>query len=104
MKFPILSFCMTCLAATSATAANQWHVYFGCYTNAQTGSKGIMVSKFNSATGTLSEPVLAAETGSPSFLALHPDGKYLYAVGEGPRTATRVGRLVLFRSISRTAP
>ena len=30
----------------------------------------------------MSEPDLAAETGSPSFLAIHPSKKYLYAVGE----------------------
>lgn len=41
-----------------------------------------MVSKFNSATGKLEEPILAAVAASPSFLAVHPDGKHLYAVGE----------------------
>jgi len=82
MKHPLLALVVTCLATSSALAGNQWHVYFGCYTGVKTGSKGIMRSGFNSATGTLTEPVLAAETGSPSFLALHPGGKFLYAVGE----------------------
>jgi 6-phosphogluconolactonase len=75
----------TLLAAvltTSAIAGDTYHVYFGCYTNAKSGSKGIHISKFNSATGDLSEPDLAAETGSPSFLAIHPSKKYLYSVGE----------------------
>src|SRR5262249_53964110 len=34
------------------------------------------------ATGKLSEPKLAVETVNPSFLALHPSGRYLYAVNE----------------------
>ncbi len=75
----------TLLAAvltTSAIAADSYHVYFGCYTNAKSGSKGIHISKFNTTTGDLSEPDLAAETGSPSFLAIHPSKKYLYSVGE----------------------
>ena len=96
MKLPIISFFMTCLAATSVTAANQWHVYFGCYTSPQTGSKGIMLSKFDSNTGTLTEPTLAAETGSPSFLTIHPDGKHLYAVGEGAKEGYKGGPVSAF--------
>ncbi len=67
---------------TSAIAGENCLVYFGCYTNAKSGSKGIYVSKFNTGTGELGAPELAAETGSPSFLAIHPSKKYLYAVGE----------------------
>jgi 6-phosphogluconolactonase len=85
MKRLLPAILLACLSASSAAAGHQWHVYFGCYTGPKTGSKGIMVAKFDSATGSLSEPVLAAETGSPSFLAIHPDGKHLYAVGEGQR-------------------
>jgi 6-phosphogluconolactonase len=73
---------LSCLIASPAIAGSSWHVYFGCYTGVKTGSQGIMVSRFNSDTGALSEPVLAAETGSPSFLVIHPDGKHLYSVGE----------------------
>lgn len=75
---PLLAVVLT----SSALAADSYHVYFGCYTNAKSGSKGIHHSLFNSATGDLTEPDLAAETGSPSFLAIHPSKKYLYAVGE----------------------
>jgi 6-phosphogluconolactonase len=55
-------------------------VYFGTYTGAR--SKGIYVSRFDSATGRLSAPELAATTASPSFLALDPSRRFLYAVGE----------------------
>ncbi len=57
-------------------------VYVGTYTGADTGSRGIYRMQFNPATGTLSEPVLAVESASPSFLAVHPGGKTLYAVNE----------------------
>ena len=55
-------------------------VYIGTYTGAK--SKGIYVSRFDPATGRLTPPELAVETPSPSFLALHPGGRFLYAVGE----------------------
>ena len=55
-------------------------IYIGTYTGGK--SKGIYASKFDSATGKLSAPELAAEAKNPSFLCLHPNGKYLYSVGE----------------------
>jgi len=39
-------------------------------------------------TGKLSNPKLVADTRNPSFLEIHPDGKYLYAVGEGGDTGS----------------
>src|ERR1044071_8365105 len=60
--------------------AREFFVYFGTYTGAK--SKGVYVSRFDSATGKLELPQLAAETQSPSFLALHPKGCFLYAVRE----------------------
>ena len=67
------------LCPLAATAAEHL-VYFGTYTGGK--SKGIYVSRFDATTGKLTEPELAAETKNPSFLALHPTEKYLYAVGE----------------------
>ena len=56
-------------------------LYAGTYTN--TGkSKGIYVFHFDPASGQLSNRTLAAEITSPSFLTIHPNHKYLYAVGE----------------------
>lgn len=69
-------------AVTTAGAGDECLVYFGCYTGGKSPSKGINVAKFNTATGDLSDPELAVETGSPSFLAIHPSKKFLYAVGE----------------------
>jgi 6-phosphogluconolactonase len=55
-------------------------VYFGTYTGAK--SKGIYVSHLDLKSGALSPPQLAAETISPSFLAIHPESGFLYAVNE----------------------
>ena len=55
-------------------------VYIGTYTN--TTSKGIYVSRLDLAQGTLTAPVLAAESDNPSFLAVHPTRDWLYAVNE----------------------
>lgn len=57
-------------------------VYFGTYTGPKLTSKGVYVSRFSPATGTVTPPQLAAETSSPSFLAVHPSGNFLYSVNE----------------------
>jgi 6-phosphogluconolactonase len=56
-------------------------VYVGTYTTKYT-SKGIYAYNFNAATGQLTAIGLAAESKDPSFVAVHPNGKYLYAVNE----------------------
>ncbi len=66
---------------TSLASAREHLVYFGTYT--KKASKGIYVARFDSETGKLSDPTLAAETVNPSFLALSPNRRHLYAVGEG---------------------
>lgn len=67
------------LAALSAQAADPL-VYIGTYTRNK--SKGIYAFRLSEADGKLTPLGLAAETTSPSFLALHPTGKFLYAVNE----------------------
>ncbi|MFZ2280552.1 MAG: lactonase family protein [Prosthecobacter sp.] len=67
---------------TTAIAGENFLVYFGTSTNAKNGSKGVYVSRFNTATGELTEPQLAVEAGNPGFLAIHPSKKYLYACGD----------------------
>jgi 6-phosphogluconolactonase len=69
------------LTSTSVLSAQEYWVYIGTYTSAK-GSKGIYRARFDTSTGKLSEPELAAEVSSPSFLAIHPNHKFLYAVGE----------------------
>ena len=71
------------VAFASAVSADECWVFFGTYTGGKTGSKGIYRSKFDDATGKLTKPELAAEMDSPSFVNIHPNKKFLYAVGEG---------------------
>lgn len=66
--------------AIAQEGAGKQRVYLGTYTGAK--SKGIYLCEFDAETGKLSEPKLVAETVNPTFLALHPDGKHLYAVNE----------------------
>ena len=55
-------------------------VFVGTYTGAK--SKGIYRFEFDTNTGKLTGPELAAEMKNPTFLAIHPSLKFLYAVGE----------------------
>ena len=55
-------------------------VYVGPYTTGK--SHGIYVYKFDSATGKLAPLGLAAESRNPSFLAIHPNHRFLYAANE----------------------
>jgi len=55
-------------------------VYVGTYTGPK--SQGIYALKFHAAKGSVDDLGLAGEIQNPSFLALHPNHKYLYAVSE----------------------
>ncbi|MCB1231889.1 MAG: lactonase family protein, partial [Verrucomicrobiae bacterium] len=75
------------LLPTLASAAETF-VYFGTYTGGKSDSQGIYVSRFDLESGALSEPQLAAEVSSPSFVAIHPNRGNLYAVSEKPATGS----------------
>ena len=72
------------LAAVTAFAAHaaNYLVYVGTYTGAKTKSEGIYAYRFDTNTGKLTSLGLAAETASPSFVGIHPNGRHLYAVSE----------------------
>jgi 6-phosphogluconolactonase len=57
-------------------------VYVGTYTGRGSASKGIYRLRLDMKTGALSDAGAPAESVSPSFLALHPSGRFLYAVNE----------------------
>ena len=71
------------LAWSSTAGAKDFWVYFGTYTGKS--SKGIYASRLDAATGKLTAPELVAEVASPSFLAVSPNEKFLYAVNELPK-------------------
>lgn len=73
-------FCAVC-ALSVTVEAESFLVYIGTYTN-NGKSKGIYAYRFDSGTGKLAELGLAAETVNPSFLALHPNSRFLYSVTE----------------------
>jgi len=58
----------------------EYIAYIGTYT--EKSSKGIYAFRFDAATGKLTPLGLAAETVSPSYLAIHPNRQFLYAVNE----------------------
>ena len=68
------------LIGTMSVRADLLPVYVGTYT--QGDSKGIYRATFDTQSGKLTSPELVAEADNPSFLAIHPSGKYLYAVNE----------------------
>ena len=69
---------MGCFAEQAT--ADEFRVYFGTYTGPH--SRGIYQARFDAETGRLEAVELAGEAVNPSFLAVHPNRKFLYAVGE----------------------
>jgi 6-phosphogluconolactonase len=68
--------------AALPAAPREYFMYVGAYTFK--GGKGIYAYRFNSETGKLTPMGLAAETVNPSFLAIHPNRRFLYAANEFP--------------------
>ncbi len=72
------------LGVANPPAKGQYIAYVGTYTNQRPTpkSKGIYAYRFDAKTGKFTSIGLAAETSSPSFLAVHPNRKFLYAANE----------------------
>lgn len=70
-------------AEPASTQVRKCRVYIGTYT--RKGSKGIHVYQLDMKTGALTPAAEPAETPNPSFLALHPNGRFLYAVSQTKR-------------------
>jgi 6-phosphogluconolactonase len=80
LSAPLL-LCSRAQTPAKPAAKGQYIAYVGTYTS-KTDSKGIYAYRFDSEKGQLTAIGVAAETTDPSFLAVHPNGKYLYAVNE----------------------
>ena len=65
----------------SETHSPTLRFYIGTYTKGS--SRGIYTATLNTASGELGAPELAAEAPNPTFLALSPDLRFLYAVCAG---------------------
>jgi len=71
-----------------AQTPDKYRVYLG--TSASKLSKGIYHCELDLKDGKLSNVQLAAEMTNPNFLAIHPNQKFLYAVGTGDKKVTGV--------------
>jgi 6-phosphogluconolactonase len=69
-------------AAAPAKQPGKYLFYVGTYTEEGSKSKGIYAYRYDAATAEITPLGLAAETTNPSFVALHPNGRFLYAVNE----------------------
>jgi 6-phosphogluconolactonase len=85
LAFLILLGSVVCLAshapAPDPAADSSYRAFVGTYTG-KTGSKGIYAFDFDAKNGKLELKGLAAETSSPSWIAVHPSGKFAYAANE----------------------
>jgi 6-phosphogluconolactonase len=68
------------LHAQKASKGELYRVFVGTYT--ESTSKGIYAFPFDSSSGKAGSIALAAETTNPSFLAIDPQRKYLFAANE----------------------
>src|SRR6476659_305748 len=88
VQFMIRISCLLLLVLVASLSASpaaprssgKFIVYVGTYSGPK--SKGIYAFRFDAGTGRLTPLGLVAETPEPSFLAIHPNSRYLYAVNE----------------------
>src|SRR5580698_10278252 len=71
------------LALATEVSAQSLTMYVGTYTKGT--SKGIYAYKVHPATGKFTSVGLAGESSNPSFLAVHPNQRFLYAVNENSK-------------------
>ena len=112
MRLRQFSVLLAAVAGISATVPQGWSaqrsdsgdylVYVGTYT--RNLSKGIYAYRFHASTGKVDEIGLAAEMVNPSFLTVHPNHRYLYAVSEfGGNKGQRTGSVSAFSIDAKTA-
>ncbi|MEV6177064.1 lactonase family protein [Streptomyces sp. NPDC052015] len=68
-------------------------LYLGTYTSAEGGGKGIGVAAYDPASGRITGRGTITGVQDPSYLAVHPDGRTLYAVEERERGAVTAVRV-----------
>lgn len=77
--------------------AEKFIAYVGTYTGAK--SEGIYAFRFDSGSGKAEPLGLVAKTPNPTFLAVHPDGKHLYAANETDKWKGQPGGYVTAYSL-----
>jgi 6-phosphogluconolactonase len=89
---------LICLAALTLAAGepskSKYLVYVGTYTGPN--SKGVYAFRFDEKTGKAESIGLAGEIVRPSFLAVHPNHRFLYAVSELGNNGRENGSITAF--------
>ncbi|TKT04240.1 lactonase family protein [Streptomyces lasalocidi] len=78
----------------SSRAAAARPLFLGTYTSAEGGGRGIGLATYDPGSGRITGTGTLTGVPDPSYLAVHPDGRTLYAVNERERgsvTAVRIG-------------
>jgi 6-phosphogluconolactonase len=74
-------------SVAKSPATHKYLAFVGTYTT-KTESKGIYAFEFDADTGKLTPKGVVAETPDPSWVAVHPSGKFLYAANEAGKAST----------------
>lgn len=83
------SFLFLAAAATLGAGEATWTAYIG---TSGSGAQGVHAVTVGRATGKLGEPRLLTQTAGASWVTVHPNGRTVYATGQG-----REGRLLALR-------
>ena len=78
----VLAFLVLSAGSAPSAKRGKYLFYVGTYTEEGSKSKGIYAFRYDASSGRITPLGLAAETTNPSFVALHPNGRFLYAVNE----------------------
>jgi len=97
---------MLAVSASTLARARDYVALLGTYTDGE--SRGIYAVRLNSETGALSTPELVGELSNPEFLALHPNGRIVYALTQVPaaegKTAGAVAAFAVEPASGRLTP
>jgi 6-phosphogluconolactonase (cycloisomerase 2 family) len=78
---------------TTPGASGPRPLYLGTYTSAKDGGRGVGVASYDPVSGRITGGGTITGVPDPSYLAVHPDGRTLYAANERERGAVTAVRL-----------
>ena len=96
--------------AEKTNTKRSYLAFVGTYTT-KTASKGIYAFRYDANSGKLTPIGVAAETPDPSWVGIHPNGKFLYAANEAGKNSmvsafaidSQSGKLTLLNQVSALA-
>ena len=97
MFVKLYSFILFCVFQVSLVGADSYRLYLGSYT--RTPSEGITLCELNAKSGELKKLRVFPGIKNPSFLAIHPSERFLYACHETGMTDGKKGGAVSSFSI-----